>query len=79
MEFAALDGSRLLIGRDAFDKLALRGAKLAVARPVRVAVIAVNPVSARGFDMDPAELLARMREAVDVPVMDVINEDGGLP
>lgn len=78
VEFAALDGSRLLIGRDAFDKLALRGAKLAVARPVRVAAIAVNPVSVRGCDMDPAELLARMREAVDVPVMDVMNEDGGL-
>jgi len=78
VEFAALYGSRLLIGRDAYDKLALRGAKLAVARPVRVAAVAVNPVSACGFDMDPAELLARMREAVDVPVLDVMNEDGGL-
>ncbi len=79
MEFAALDGSRLLFRKDISDKLALRGARLAVARPVRVAAITVNPVSAYGFDMDPKELLARMREAVGVPVMDVMNEDGGIP
>ena len=78
MEFAALDGSKLLFPRDVSEKLARRGAHLAVARPVRVAAITVNPVSAYGFDMDPAELLARMREAVDVPVMDVMNEDGGF-
>ncbi len=78
VEIAALDGSRLLLGRDAFNKLALRGAKLAVARPVRVAAVAVNPASAYGYDMDPAELLSRMREAIGVPVMDVMNEDGGL-
>jgi hypothetical protein len=79
VEFAALDGSKLLFPRDVSDKLALRGARLSVARPVRVAAVTVNPVSAYGYDMDPAELLARMREAVDVPVMDVMNEDGGIP
>ena len=79
MEFAALDGSKLLFPRDVSDKLTLRGARLAVARPVRVAAIAVNPVSAYGYDMNPAELLSRMREAVDVPVMDVMFEDGGIP
>lgn len=79
VEFAALDGSKLLFPHDIYDKLQLRGVRLAVARPVRVAAITVNPVSAYGFDMDPAELLSRMREAVDVPVMDVMNEDGGIP
>jgi hypothetical protein len=48
-----------------------------VARPVRLAAITVNPVSAYGWDMNPAELLGRMRAAVDVPVMDVMNEEGG--
>lgn len=78
VEIAALDGSKLLFPKDVSDKLALRGARLAVARPVRVAAITVNPVSAYGYHMDPAELLSRMREAVDVPVMDVVNEDGGI-
>ncbi|HWQ59350.1 MAG TPA: hypothetical protein VN540_10055 [Clostridia bacterium] len=77
VEFASLDGSKLLFRRDAYDKLALRGARLAVARPVRLAAITVNPVSAYGWDMNPAELLGRMRAAVDVPVMDVMNEEGG--
>ncbi len=78
VEFAALDGSKLLFPRDVSEKLALRGAKLAVARPVHVAAITVNPVSAYGYDMDPRELLVRMREAVNVPVLDVMNENGGL-
>ncbi len=79
MELAALDGSKLLFPRDVFEKLAIRGVRLAVARPVKVAAITVNPVSAYGYDMDPVELLSRMREAVTVPVMDVMNEDGGIP
>lgn len=79
MELAALDGSKLLFPRDVFDKLALRGVTLAVARPVAVAAVTVNPVSAYGYDMDPGRLLALMREAVSVPVMDVMNEDGGSP
>lgn len=71
LELSAEDGSKFLFNRDIFDKLALRGIKLGVRKPVRLCAVTVNPVSAYGFDMDGDELLSRMRAAVAVPVVDV--------
>lgn len=71
VEIAALDGSKLLFDRGIREKLAIRGARLAVAHPVRVAAITVNPVSAYGFDMDGDELLSRMKELTGLPVVNV--------
>lgn len=74
LELSAEDGSKLLISRDTFDKLKLRGITLAAARSTKVAAITVNPFSAYGFDLDKDELLMRMREKVRVPVINVLDD-----
>ncbi|MGN0800842.1 MAG: hypothetical protein ACI4NU_10495 [Christensenellales bacterium] len=74
LSLSAEDGSKLLIRRDTFDKLALRGISLAVARATRVAAITVNPFSAYGFDLDKDELRGRMQERVNVPVLNVLED-----
>ena len=74
LTLCAEDGSKLLISRDTFDKLAIRGINLAVARATRVAAVTVNPYSAYGFDLDKHELLERMQAKVDVPVINVLED-----
>ena len=68
------DGSKLLIRRGTYDKLALCGISLAVARATRVAAITVNPFSAYGFNFDKDELLSRMQARVNVPVLNVLED-----
>ena len=74
-ELSVEDGSKLIISRSSYEKLMIRGVRLAVRRPVRLAAITVNPVSAYGFDMDRKLLLERMRAAVRVSVVDVESEE----
>lgn len=74
LSLSAEDGSKLLICRDTFDKLALRGISLAVAHATRVAAITVNPFSAYGFDLDKDALKERMQARVDVPVLNVLED-----
>ncbi len=70
-ELSAEDGSKLLFSQDSYEKLLIRGVRIGVRRPVKLAAITINPVSAYGFDMDATLLLDRMSKAVSVPVVNV--------
>ena len=74
-ELSAEDGSKLLLSHDSYEKLLIRGVRIGVRRPVKLAAITVNPVSAYGFHMDPKLLLDSMRAAVSVPVVNVESKD----
>lgn len=74
-ELSAEDGSKLLLSHDSYEKLLIRGVRIGVRRPVKLAAITVNPVSAYGFDMDPKLLLDSMRSAVNVPVVNVESKE----
>lgn len=74
-ELSAEDGSKLLLSHDSYEKLLIRGVRIGVRRPVKLAAITVNPVSAYGFHMDPRLLLDSMRAAVSVPVVNVESKD----
>lgn len=74
-ELSAEDGSKLLLSYDSYEKLLIRGVRIGVRRPVKLAAITVNPVSAYGFHMDPKLLLDSMRAAVSVPVVNVESKD----
>lgn len=43
-------------------------------RPARTLCVTINPVSAYGWKFDKDEFMTRMREAVDVPVINVKEE-----
>lgn len=70
-EITVLDGSRLLMGRAVFERLAARGVRFTVRNPVRLCCVCVNPYAGGGADFDGALFLRRMAEAVPVPVINV--------
>lgn len=70
------DGSRYLLKRETFAKLAARGVRFTVERATRLAAVTVNPVSAGGWRFDASEFLETMRAAVSAPVIDVGRYDG---
>ena len=68
------DGSRVLLSYDTCDKLRIKGLSFAVLDPIRLLCVTVNPFSAYGFHFDKDTFLTRMREAVPVPVYDVLAD-----
>ena len=75
VEICAQDASKLLISAKTRDKLLLRGCRLSVLNKTVLLAVTVNPISAYGTHFDPVELRVRMKEAVDVPVIDVRSEN----
>ena len=68
------DPSKVLLSADTLDKLVTREVALETEEAARTLCITVNPVSAYGWKFDKDEFLHRMREAVDVPVINVKEE-----
>ena len=68
------DPSKVLLTADTLDKLASRQVGLETEEAARTLCITVNPVSAYGWKFDKDDFLHRMREAVDVPVINVKEE-----
>ena len=68
------DPSKVLLTADTLDKLASRQVTLETEEAARTLCITVNPVSAYGWKFDKDDFLHRMREAVDVPVINVKEE-----
>ena len=68
------DPSRVLLTPDTLDKLQTRQVRLETAEAARTLCVTINPVSAYGWKFDKDEFMARMREAVDVPVIIVKEE-----
>ena len=63
-----------LLTPDTLDKLQTRQVRLETAEAARTLCVTINPVSAYGWKFDKDEFMARMREAVDVPVINVKEE-----
>ena len=74
LAFVARDASKILLKRENFDKLGRRGVSLQVLENVNLAAITVNPFSAYGFHFHKDELLEKMRERVDLPVINVMED-----
>ena len=68
------DPSKVLLSADTLDKLAVRDVSLETEDAARTLCVTVNPISAYGWKFDKDEFLLRMREAVDVPVINVKEE-----
>ena len=68
------DPSKVLLSADTLDKLTVRDVALETEDAARTLCVTVNPVSAYGWKFDKDEFLCRMREAVDVPVINVKEE-----
>ena len=65
---------RVLAAAVTLDKLAVREVALETEDAAKTLCVTVNPVSAYGWKFDKDEFLFRMKEAVDVPVINVKEE-----
>ena len=68
------DPSKVLLTTDTLDKLQMRDVKLETAEAARTLCVTINPVSAYGWKFDKDEFMAKMCEAVEVPVINVKEE-----
>ena len=65
------DASCLMLKRETWEALRLRGVGFKVLQPTRLAAVTVNPFSAGGWQFDGAAFKEKMQGAVPVPVLDV--------
>jgi len=70
----AEDASKIFIKPDTFKKLMLKKAILVVINPIHLVGLTVNPTSPYNVDFDAAEFLEKLREAIPIPVYDVLAE-----
>jgi hypothetical protein len=65
---AVFDPGKIFLDPGSWDKLEERGLRIYARNPVLLAAVALNP-----GPYAPAEFIGRVREAVGVPVFDVVN------
>ena len=74
LTFLVRDSSKLLLKQDSFEKLLRRGVELRVLDNVNLVAVTVNPFSAYGFHFSKDELMKRMAERVNLPVINVMED-----
>ena len=67
----ARDASCLMLKRETWEALRLRGMEFKLLQPTSLAAVTVNPFSAGGWQFDGAAFKEKMQGAVPVPVLDV--------
>ena len=72
------DAACLMLQRETCEALERRGVRFALRQTARLAAVTVNPVSAGGWTFPAEDFLEKIRDAVGVPVLNVMN-DGGKP
>ncbi len=66
-----LDGSKILLSADMYEKLMIKGLKFEVADALELLAVTINPFSAYGFHFDKDVFMEQMSAAVNVPVYNV--------
>lgn len=66
-----LDGSKILLSSDMYEKLQIKGLRFEVADALELLAVTINPFSAYGFHFDKDEFMERMSAAIPVPVYNV--------
>lgn len=74
LRFIVRDSSKLLLSRDSVEKLQHRGAELQVLDSVNLVAVTVNPFSAYGHSCEKETLSALLRQRIDLPVINVMEE-----
>ena len=71
------DATHVLAGRNALELLLRNGGALQVRRELTLAAVAANPWSAYGWHFEADAFLSALRQAIDLPVVNVKEESHG--
>ncbi|MCL2840683.1 MAG: hypothetical protein FWE05_07895 [Defluviitaleaceae bacterium] len=69
----AEDASKMLIKPSTYEKIKIKKAILAVKNPIQLVGMTINPTAPHHAGYHPKVFLAKMQEAVDIPVYDLKN------
>lgn len=72
LQIVVPDGTHVLCSPESFDRLHEHGLSLRATRPIRVVAVTVNPTSPHVPGVDPQRLLQAMRQALPLPVFDLV-------
>lgn len=72
--FLVEDSSKILLSREVCGKLYKKGASLWVVEEIELLAVTINPFSAYGNHFDKNEFQEKMQAAVDLPVMNVMED-----
>lgn len=70
------DGSKLFLKQPILEKLKRSGSGIIVRQRINLIALAINPVSAYGFNFDKDNFMEVMRKRVAIPVFNVLEEEG---
>ncbi len=68
------DATHVLAGRSALELFLRNGGALHVRRELTIAAVAANPWSAYGWHFEPEPFISALRQAIDLPVVNVKEE-----
>ena len=71
LTLVAADATHVLAGRAALDLFTRTGGRLQVRRELSIAAVGANPWSAYGWHFDPERFMTALRQALDLPVVNV--------
>ncbi|MDU4890529.1 MAG: hypothetical protein E6344_10070 [Clostridium sp.] len=71
--FLVEDGTKLFISRDTLYKFQKQGGTIKVLEKITVVCITANPKSPYGYEFPKGKFLEGLREAVNIPVFDVLG------
>lgn len=66
-----LDGSKILLSSDMYEKLQIKGLQFEVADALELLAVTINPFSAYGFHFDKDLFMEKMSQSISVPVYNV--------
>ena len=74
VKFVVQDGTKIFIPREDWIRFKKRGVKVYTLEPLHVLAVSVNPYAPQGYEFPPGEFLRRMKGALQLPVVDVMQE-----
>lgn len=73
--FAVEDGTKLFIKKDSYERFLDKGGSLKVINKINVLGISVNPTSPSSVVLDYEEIKLKLKEKIELPIINVMTED----
>ncbi len=74
VKFVVQDGTKIFIPREDWMRFKKRGLRIETLEPLHVLAVSINPYAPQGYEFPPLEFLRKMKNALGLPVMDVMLE-----
>jgi hypothetical protein len=69
------DGTKIFVEKETLYKFEKQGGKIKVLNPINLICVTANPKSPHGYEFDKKDFLRGLRNAINLPVIDVVGGD----